>query len=523
MEGLLIAEQLRRLAPQLPSERSSWRFSDPHTFILPLANNSSALWLYNKPPNPRLDVAPNYPAFGRSYSGFQDLLLALAVGRLERVEQVKLDRVVRLEFAAAQGFVDTDAVTLIAELTGRNCNLILCDSQGMILGAARDVSADINRFRQVRRGLPYQSPPPYDKHDPRTASDAALKDALQGRKLKALRQQVDGFGPELSRALAVLSGMSLENELDEAKLEQLLPQLRALCHEPSAMLTQALGRPDLKTLRAQELRQVRLERLQEALDKQRQLLHKRLADIERSHQAAAEADSLREEADLLMAYQYQLPKHVESVEVTDFTGQPRSLRLDPRLDIVANAEQRYSQIKKRQQRHVQAQQRQGLLEQELTELDNLRQALPERSNAELDALLAKHAPPREQQYRSVPYIRYRSPQGYRILVGRKSRDNDTVTFKLARSRDVWLHVQGYPGSHVIIQAENKEVPFETILFAAQLAAAYSKAHQSDNVAVDYTLRKHVWKNKGGEAGSVHFSQQKTVYVTPDKQQEHVSD
>ena len=80
-------------------------------------------------------------------------------------------------------------------------------------------------------------------------------------------------------------------------------------------------------------------------------------------------------------------------------------------------------------------------------------------------------------------------------------------------------MQGYTGSHVVIQADNKEVPFETILFAAQLAAAYSKAGQSDNVPVDYTLRKNVWKPKGAVPGAVHYTQQKTVFVTPSRRPE----
>ena len=104
-------------------------------------------------------------------------------------------------------------------------------------------------------------------------------------------------------------------------------------------------------------------------------------------------------------------------------------------------------------------------------------------------------------------------------MGRSSKGNDELTFKLAKSRDVWLHAQGYPGSHVIVKAENREVPFETVLFAAQLAAAYSKAGMSENVPVDYTLRKNVWKLKGGAPGAVNFSQQKTVYVTPSRRPE----
>ena len=113
-----------------------------------------------------------------------------------------------------------------------------------------------------------------------------------------------------------------------------------------------------------------------------------------------------------------------------------------------------------------------------------------------------------------PGLAFVSPRGLNILVGRNATENDAITFKLGKSLDIWLHVQGYRGSHVLIQAKNKEVPFDTILIAASLAAGYSQARNSENVAVDYALRKNVWRVKGMPKGSVHFSHQKTVYVNP---------
>ena len=58
------------------------------------------------------------------------------------------------------------------------------------------------------------------------------------------------------------------------------------------------------------------------------------------------------------------------------------------------------------------------------------------------------------------------------------------------------------------------MPFETVFFAARLAAGYSEACRSDNVPVYYTARKNVWKVKGGAPGAVNFTQHRTVYVTP---------
>ncbi len=514
MEGLLIAEVLRALEPQLPSARLSWRFPDAHTFVLPL--KTGALWLYNKPPNARLAYQREMPPPGGTHSGFQDLLVARAGGRLEGAEQLKLDRVAKFYFEGAEGFVRTDPVVLVAELTGRNCNLILTDPDGLILGVAREVTRDINRFRQLGPGIPYEPPPPYEKLDPRGASDEEMSEVLVGEKLKNIRSLVDGFGSDLSRTLELAAGVPRSRVLSKEDMDALLPTLRRVVEEPSATMRAVLSLPDVETLRQAEAREVTLQRLRSALSEKRKLVEKRLEDINRTRQAAGEADVLRGQADVLMAFQHQVVPNASEVTLTDFEGKPLTLALEPQRSAVENAQRLYERAKKREARLTGAERREEDLVGELVEVEGLLASLGDLNTDELNALADIHVKKPKTQHRTEPGIRYKSPQGYRVLVGRNARDNDTVTFKLARSRDLWLHAQGYPGSHVVIQAENSEVPFETVLYAAQLAAAYSKAGESDNVPVDYTLRKNVWKPKGAPPGAVHFSQQKTVYVTPSR-------
>ncbi len=502
---------------RLPSSRLSWRFPDAHTFVLPL--KQGALWLYTRPPNARLEIRDAVPPVGRTHSGFQDLLVARAAGDLLAAEQVKLDRAVRLSFSASRGFVETPAVTLVAELTGRNCNLILLDDGDTILGAARDITGSINRFREVRAGLPYVPPPPYDKFDPRSLSESDIAALLMGHKLSDLRSLLDGIGPEQTAALAQLSGYPRNALLDKEAAAQVAPLIVRLTQEPSAVLGEVGGRADLAVLRESEAQEARVQRLRSALTKRLGLVEKRLEDIFRTLEAALEAETLRSDADLLMAYPKAVPPHAEAVTLEDFSGEPRALKLDPRLSAVENAQVFYDRAKKREGRLEQAATREEALKAERAEIAALLEDLPNHSDAEMADLSRRFLSERAPQSRAAPGTRYVSPQGFEVWVGRSARGNDDLTFKLAKSRDLWLHAQGYPGSHVIIRAENREIPFETILFAAQLAAAYSKANLSDNVPVDYTLRKNVWKVKGGAPGAVNFSQQKTVYVTPSRRPE----
>ena len=517
MEGLLIAEQLQRVTPLLPSTRLSWRFPDPYTFVLPL--KKGGMWFYNRPPNAQFSYRNDVPSFGGTYTGFQDLLVARAAGDLLKAEQVKLDRVLRLTFAPSRGFVETPGVVLVAELTGRNCNLILLDESGMILGAAREVTNSINRFREVRAGLPYNPPPPYEKRDPRTLSEAELTELLTGRKLSELRDLLDGFGPQLTGAAAQLVGVPRNAVLGETNAEKAAATVKRLSDAPSAVLDELGGRADLSALREAEAQEARVQKLRSALERRRGLAQKRLDDLSRTLESALEADILRGDADLLMAYPKEVPAHAAKVTLTDFAGEPREISLDTRLNAVENAQALYERAKKREGRLEGAAAREEGLRAELTELTELLERVPTLSDAEIKTLSQTYLSETKPQGRAAPGTRYTSPQGFTVWVGRSSKGNDELTFKLAKSRDVWLHAQGYPGSHVIVKAENREVPFETVLFAAQLAAAYSKAGMSENVPVDYTLRKNVWKLKGGAPGAVNFSQQKTVYVTPSRRPE----
>ncbi|HEU4387656.1 MAG TPA: NFACT RNA binding domain-containing protein, partial [Blastocatellia bacterium] len=108
-----------------------------------------------------------------------------------------------------------------------------------------------------------------------------------------------------------------------------------------------------------------------------------------------------------------------------------------------------------------------------------------------------------------------SSDGYEILVGRGDRENDTITFRIAGSRDLWMHAADYPGSHVVIRNPKRlEIPVTTIREAAQLAAFYSQARKESKAAVHYTQKKFVTKPTKAKAGLVRLSSYKAILVAP---------
>jgi predicted ribosome quality control (RQC) complex YloA/Tae2 family protein len=107
-----------------------------------------------------------------------------------------------------------------------------------------------------------------------------------------------------------------------------------------------------------------------------------------------------------------------------------------------------------------------------------------------------------------------SPDGLTVLVGRNSRQNDQVTFRMADGEDWWFHARGVPGSHVIVRSMGKDLPPATIQFAAGLAAYFSRFRGEADAAVAYTRRRYVRRMRGAAPGLVTYAREKVIRVAP---------
>jgi len=510
MEGLTLAAALAPLQARLPCRHMGWRFADATTLVLPLDPPAAgALWLELAPPAPRLTLAADAAdARVSPFTPFQAQLRARAVGALEGADQAALDRRCTLRFGAGAGFVPSPPVWLEVELTGRHANAILRDEGGRILGVLREVGLEVNRHRQLRPGLSYRPPPPYHKLDPRDATAAALRAVLQGQPLARAHTRVDGVGRDLTTAWARVAQVDPQEPLEGAALERAVDVLGRLAVDPVGVMAGLAdgGGPGADSV-ADRAGEPSVARRADALAAARAAAHARLADrmallrarlrdADHAETAAGDAAALRAEADLLLAHAHRLERGVPEVTLPGFDGAPVRLSLAPDLDAAGNARARYEQARKREARAERARAHRAEVEAELARLE----ADAARLNELNIEALAELVPPRRQPHGrrpagerrdAVPGLRLRDPRGFEVIIGRSARENDLVTFKVARSDDVWLHAQGYHGAHVVVRADGREVPFDTIRFAAELAAGHSEAGQGDNVPVDYALRKDV--------------------------------
>ncbi|MBX5451677.1 MAG: NFACT family protein, partial [Thermogemmatispora sp.] len=273
---------------------------------------------------------------------------------------------------------------------------------------------------------------------------------------------------------------------------------------------------------------------------------RRAAALAEEQQALAEAENYRRQGELLLTFQQEIAPGQTRVSLPDLFAAdalqddlPKvTIELDPRLDAVGNANRLFARYQKMRRAAALLPEQ---IERNQAELATLEQLLTDLTlaetpeeielvKAEIQAagyLHEQKGSPEQTKTgkrkagrgKAVPsgggvplYIQSRD--GFTILVGRNSRQNEEVTFRQASGNDIWLHARGVPGAHVIIKAAGRQVPQSTLEQAASLAAYYSQARGSSSVPVDYTLQRYVRHMKGGGPGMVVYDHERTIYARP---------
>lgn len=415
--------------------------------------------------------------------------------QLTELRLVGGDRIVRLGFRKP----GQAPCALVAELTGRHGNLILC--------------AGADRVQAVL------VPPPANKQDPRLVVG-------------------EPWAPPPGRALSRAPG--------EPRLAELLPEpdepdesgetgkrAGAAAVAPlSWRVEHHLGQAEsgqFTERRRKRLAERTRRRLKKAAGLRRGLEQKKLS--------AEDAERVLRDGELLKAHSHELGRGLQCAVVADWfeEGSPeRTIPLDPRLSALDNAEKFFARYKKLVRAGANVDEELERVHEREARLAELleRIAAPE-LDAEGLAQLAEEAvaagllePEQEADPRKRkpseprrPYRRFAGLAGSEIRVGRSARDNDQLTFRGANGNDLWLHTADAPGSHVILKlAKNAEPDSEELLDAAHLAIHFSPLREARKADVHVALRKFVHKPRGAKPGLVTLSggRRMTVRVQPQR-------
>lgn len=405
---------------------------------------------------------------------FQRAIDELTGAELRRLEQVRGDRLVLLEFHRTPS---GKRRALVLELVGRHANLVLLGADDEVLEVLVPPPRRGRSAPRLTRGEPWS--PPGGGARPPAVDEPSLADSLPAP---------DEDPPP---------GLA-----DRAPL--------------SWRVERALGGEATEHRRARLAKDL-ADRLKRRLSRARGLVR----GLERRATATDDADRVRRDGELLKASMNRLARGMESVEVPDWYEEdapPRRLELDPRRTPQQNVERYFERAAKLERSRETVAEELGRAREKVAGLEELL-AAARAEDADPEALEAralerKLLEPRQQgdprkRKPPAPRLPYRSfvvSGGHEVRVGRSARDNDTLTIRHARGNDLWLHTADRPGSHVILRVEKGREPDpEAVIDAALLAVHFSPARGGDGVPVHVAHQKEVHKPRGAKPGLVTLS------------------
>lgn len=495
----------------------------------------------------------------------------LGSAKLVEFRQIGLDRILHLIFEARNEMGDLVHLTLAVEIMGRHSNLILIDEDGRVIDSIKRIDDTMSSVRPILPGVRYTLPPAQDKLNLIETTPEQIEQRLTCGKdtplSKALMAAIQGVSPIVCREIAnyvfngddrVLSEMT-PNHFDRLRffVARVIEMAKNYTGTPTCVVdahkkpvdfsfmdihqyggmmftrtydtySQLLDdfytqRDNIQRMRHRSADLLKiLANTSERIARKLALQQKELADC-------SDRERWKIYGDLINANLYSLKKGDRSATLINFYDENQAeitIPLDPRKTPSQNAQKYYGEYRKADTAEKKLRELIEEGKQEAEYIDSVFDALTRaQTNDELTAIRAELV---EQGYlrRKGPAAkkgkepklapkRYCSDDGFTILVGRNNVQNDQLTLKEAHGRDVWFHTKNIPGSHTVVLSEGREVPDSTLHQAAILAAVNSKAADSSQVPVDYTLIKNVKKPRGAKPGMVIYVSYQTAYVTPD--------
>ena len=451
-------------------------------------------------------------------------------GYIKEIEQIDLDRILKITFACHNELGDAIEYILYIEIMGKHSNIILVGKNNKIIDCIKHISPSMNTERFLQPGALYQLPPMVEKLNPFTS------DFVEDSQLTKIYQ---GMAPILSKEILyridqgedfkeIMKQIDKSQDLYITKInDKEYFHVIELIHLQGITTKYALfdgldlhfNEIDQKERIKQQTSNL-LKFIQNEYQKNTTKLKKLKATLEDSENS----DDYRIKGDLLYASLHLMQKGMISVEVDNYYDNTKmKITLDPKLDPKANAQKYYQKYQKAKNSIDVLHQQIELTEKEIDYFDSLITAMSQASyydaleikeELENEGYLKKKKQRNTIRKKKIPqFQKYLTKDGIEIDIGKNNLQNDYLTFKYAHRYDMWFHAKDMPGSHVIVKAQDLDE--YTIRLAAKIAAYYSKGKNSSSVPVNYTLVKTLKKPAGSKPGKVILDNYKTIYIDPD--------
>lgn len=536
-------------------------------FALRTVNGNKKLLMSARANSPRVNFCSTTPENPAQPPMFCMLLRKrIGGGKLVAVRQMDCDRVIFFDFECINELGDTVMITVVCEIMGMYSNVIVVNSDGVIIDSLKRVDMTMSSRRLVLPNIMYELPEPQEKLN--IVETDVDEIAFKLRNLesemplnKALLRVIQGVSPVICREIEhkVMEGAT--NLIEGVLYDKLISELKAMkeiaenCSGQPCVIYREDGKPmDFSFMPisqyggfakieyfdsfsglldafydardTKERMRVKSQSLVKLLTNISERIARKLSKQQTELKNCENREQLRICGDLLQANLYRIERGAEYVDVENFYDENYGtlrIKLNPAISPAANAQKFYKDYQKaKNAENVLTEQiKKGHNELLYVEsvLDTVMRAENERDLAQIRDELTEQGYLHRQKGKqknsaALPPYEFVSSDGFKILVGRNNRQNDKLTLKMAGKNDIWLHTKDIHGSHAVVFADGREVSDTAIYEAARIAAYHSKAQNSSRVPVDYTLIKYVSKPNGAKPGMVIYVNNKTLYVNP---------
>lgn len=492
-------------------------------------------------------VAPNLCMLLRKY---------LLSATISDVSIYNHDRIVRIRFDAKTEMRDEATFYLFVEIMNRYSNIVFTDENLVILDAVKHLPLDVERNHVVLRGVPY-SPVLQKKISYLTDCFSVFNDFKGGDLHRFIQDNISGFSgatiEELLLRANINSNVGTFGAIERERLFKTIKDFASVAtNTPEIPLCPCIindkevypieyrslensDKSNVKTLESmsdaydalitdcdKDIRnKARLKSLATIAKHLRQKVEKNIAIDLQKLAECEDIDKYRLWGELIVNYIYLVKKGDDKLVCVNYYDNsqveiPLDLRLTPSKNSTAYYA-KYNKLKRTKEFVSKKLEKDKDLLEYVKSIEDEIANLPYESDTsaieqELEALGGGKKKSSKNKVRKEkaepPYVYF--VDGFYIYRGKNNLQNDELTFKIASSNDVWLHLKNEHGSHTIIVTEGRTVPDKVLKIAGEITASTKQA----SCEVDYTERRNVKRKPDGHPGQVIYVNYKTMISEP---------
>lgn len=457
------------------------------------------------------------------------------------IEQDNLERILRINFSGTDELGDKTSYALIIEIMGKYSNIIFIDRDNKIIDCLKRVDESKSHIREILPGVTYVAPPLQNKMNIYTDDISLIKEKILSSNkgvYKVFLETVKGVSPivcrEIENGLTVEEFKKMaENPVPVAVIVETPKDFTFIDVKQYGNIAKIKRYESfsklLDSFYYEKVRLMRIKARSSELFKTLAILQERA--VRKAVNRQNELDSCKDKdtyklfGDLISANQYRLEKGMPYYDLENYYDDNKIIRIpaDVTLTPSQNSQKYYKEYRKKQ---IAESKLNDFISQAKAEAEYFDTVIDELSRAKTDSEISeikeelaaggyiKKSQNKNKNTKSLKPMQFKTGDGFNVLVGRNNLMNDKLTLKTAKNYDTWFHVQDTAGSHVVCETSGTEITDTAIHDCAVIAAYFSKARESSNVAVDYTLVKNIKKPNSAKPGYVIYDTYKTEYVTP---------